>query len=203
MWIKDENIIQKEKEIVQFIQQIEPTTFYHQKSCSLYIFSERISFSIKRNEEGTKYGGRFIRSEDTKGGMRKGYVHAKTLEQLEIKLKEKINDYYKNRLKWVLTGKNHTYLPKLYHFIYEKPLRKKMNFVTEIPQIELNKRIKKAFLNPTCVELTSKEIEEYLKTLSQGEQVKKPNRGLKLGDLKLFIYEDRLDILSLSKKDIL
>lgn len=202
MWIKDEKIMQKEKEIIQFIQEMEPTTYYHEPSCSLYIFSERISFSIKRNEEGTKYGARFVRSEEARGSMGRGYIHGKTLEEIEMKLKEKAREYYKNRIKWVLEGRNHTYLPKLFHFIYEKPLRQKMNFVTEIPKLELNKHIKEAFHNPTCIELTSKEMNEYMEILQNKNQKKKPERGIKMGNLKLFIYKDQLDILPLSKKDI-
>jgi hypothetical protein len=198
MWLKDEKIIEKEKEIIEFIKQMEPTTYYHEPSCSLYIFSERISFSIKRNGEGTQYGARFVRSEDARGSMGKGYVHAKSLEKLENIIKEKASTYYKNRIKLAVEGKTFTYVPKLFHLIYEKPLRRKMEIITELTDKELNNQIKQAFVNPTYVELTQEEMEEYEKELKNKKQRKKPERGVKIGNLKIFVYKNRLDIFAIS-----
>jgi len=118
MWIKDEEIVKTEEEIIQFIKSYEPTTFYHRESCSLYIFSERLSFSIKKNENKKgQYGARFVRSSEARGSMGKGYFHAKNLAEIKSKLEERIKEYYKQKLKMAIKGKTYDMTPKLFHLM--------------------------------------------------------------------------------------
>lgn len=195
MWLKDEEIIKTEDEIIRYIKEYEPTAFYHRESCSLYVFSERLSFSIKKHPDEKKYGARFVRSIEARGSMGKGYIHAKTIEEIKEKLKIQAKKYYKNRLKLAIQGKTYDMIPKFLHAIYEKEVKKKIEINTTLSQKELNEKLKKSFIHLEIKEMDGKVFNSYIEELKIKKQRKKPKKGIEIDSLCIFIYDNRIDVI--------
>lgn len=113
-------LVQAEDALVHYAQQLEPSAYYNRKSKSgsyLYMLGDKIPFSITEigGIKGVKYKLNFDRKTNV----------AKTKEQIEIKARERIQNYYKkNRLK-AITSKDVNMIERhLFTMLHERKTEK-------------------------------------------------------------------------------
>ena len=156
-------ILKSEQSIIQYMQQLDPTSYYHQTpSISyVYIFGVKVPFGITKlgASQKPKFKLTFEKKQKTAG----------TLVEIEMQAKEKIKMYInKHRLKAV-TSRNYDIVERHLAFMFGKRTTKARflnGIISEIDSSEILDRMKKArpdeiqVLEPTKREVFEKEIKK-------------------------------------------